>query len=182
MTNADQRSAIEEELERSSKRVRDLLASYSNEQWQRKPADAGWSAIECVKHLAITSEKLIPKLTKAIQDAPVKNGNAKFHFDWIGWMLYRMMIARSKPLRMKTPASFVPPSDLGVEHTVTEFLGYQQELTDLLDRANGKALNKVKIESPFREGVHYHVYSAFRVLAAHETRHLDQAERAARGF
>ena len=43
----------------------------------------------------------------------------------------------------------------------------------------GRDLNRLKIVSPFGARLSYNVYSAFRVLAAHERRHVWQAERAA---
>jgi hypothetical protein len=58
-----------------------------------------------------------------------------------------------------------------------KFDGYQRRLVELLAEANGLALSKLK-KSPFNANVRYSVYSAFRIIAAHERRHLWQAEQA----
>lgn len=44
--------------------------------------------------------------------------------------------------------------------------------------AEGLAIDRVRIESPFRAGTFYDGWSALRVMLRHEMRHLVQAERA----
>ena len=59
-----------------------------------------------------------------------------------------------------------------------EFASLQSKLSELLNAARGLDLGKVKIISPFDKRVKYNVFSAFRILVAHQRRHLWQAEQA----
>ncbi|MFI5202694.1 MAG: hypothetical protein ACHQNE_09930, partial [Candidatus Kapaibacterium sp.] len=131
--------------------------------------------------LNLTSASFIPRLTEAISQAPSVSAPRKFHLDLPGWLLVKMLRSRGRISKTKTNASFVPASGPDISSTLLQFKEYQNALIQLLDTAQDKALDKVKVRSPFRENVQYHAFSAFRVLAVHEMRHLDQAERAARG-
>ena len=53
----------------------------------------------------------------------------------------------------------------------------QGELLVRLDRANGLALDRLFVISPFNARFNYNLYSAFRLLPVHQRRHLWQAER-----
>ena len=58
------------------------------------------------------------------------------------------------------------------------FLGRQQQIRQVIDESRGVALDAVKITSPFARQVRYSMWSSFCLTAAHERRHLGQAERA----
>ena len=51
-----------------------------------------------------------------------------------------------------------------------------------ITRAEAVPLNRVMLTSPFNERLKYNAYAALRVLAAHQRRHIWQAERALRGI
>jgi hypothetical protein len=59
------------------------------------------------------------------------------------------------------------------------FLDRQQGIIQNLRKSRGLAVDSVKIASPFSQRVYYSVWSSFVVTAAHERRHLWQAEQAA---
>jgi hypothetical protein len=50
----------------------------------------------------------------------------------------------------------------------------------LVDQSAGLDLAARKVPSPVSRYIRYNVYSAFRIVVAHERRHLSQARRAAR--
>jgi hypothetical protein len=78
---------------------------------------------------------------------------------------------------MKTPDTFVPPTIEPKEKVVVEYDVLQADLIAFLDEAADLALGKVKITSPFNEKIKYNAYSAFRLIPAHQRRHLCQAEK-----
>jgi len=53
----------------------------------------------------------------------------------------------------------------------------QDRVQDLMGRSEGKPLDRARIISPFNASVRYSAYSALRILAAHQRRHLWQATR-----
>jgi hypothetical protein len=59
-----------------------------------------------------------------------------------------------------------------------EFAALQSKLIDTLHEARDLDLRKIKLTSPFDKRVRYNLYSAFRIITAHQRRHLWQAEQA----
>jgi len=80
--------------------------------------------------------------------------------------------------RVSTTAPFVPRSVRAKAEAFGEFSTLQSKLLDLVQDARELDLKKMKIVSPFDRRVKYNVYSAFRILVAHQRRHLWQAEQA----
>ena len=79
--------------------------------------------------------------------------------------------------RTKTPPPFVPTGDLPRADLVAEFERHLAAHEVALRAADGLALDKVTIESPFAVGARYDVYSAWVILVRHAHRHLAQAGR-----
>ena len=72
----------------------------------------------------------------------------------------------------------MPAQDLDPDRTLQSFLEGQQHIQNTMKACEGLAIDKVKIPSPFNSRVRYSVWSSLVVTAAHERRHLWQAERA----
>jgi hypothetical protein len=72
------------------------------------------------------------------------------------------------------------PVDVGPPAQVLpSFVAAQDVLIESLHAADGVALDRATIISPFNRRLRYNLLSMFAVLAAHERRHLWQAEQAA---
>lgn len=78
--------------------------------------------------------------------------------------------------RVRTIPSFVPGGDLDREMVVAEFDTLQHELIQLTRAAHGKALQHMRIVSPFDPRVRYNAYSCLLIIPRHQQRHLWQAE------
>lgn len=172
-----QLDAIERDLRSASERVRSLDQRLSAEQWSTRRDPKRWSPLECVEHLNLTSSAYLPCLEDAISRATPRRGGGRLRRDTLGWLLWRMM----KPpvrFRTKTSSPFVPVA--GTPAMILErFFDLQDELVTVTGRCEGLRIDRVRIASPFDERVRYDAYSALTILAAHQHRHLDQAEQSA---
>ena len=65
-----------------------------------------------------------------------------------------------------------------VAEVVREYERLQRELIVLLVDAEGLALSRIKVGSPFLPRLRYSVYFALRTIPGHQRRHLWQAEQA----
>jgi hypothetical protein len=97
----------------------------------------------------------------------------------MGWFLVKSLSSKGRFSKFKTAAAFIPQSEINSSEVLGRFRELQEEMVHVIRKSNGLPLGKGKIESLFHSRVHYNVYSAFCVIAVHEHRHLDQAERAA---
>jgi hypothetical protein len=78
-------------------------------------------------------------------------------------------------MRTKTLPAYVPGAD-HLSDPLNDFLASQQQLIETLYRANGIRLDRVKVQSSFNPRIYYNLLSFFSILAAHQRRHLWQAE------
>ena len=164
---------LRKQFEECSERARQMVSSHDLITLQAAPPSGGWSMLKCVEHLALTN-----KLYERIFDdafARAQKGSEPYRKDFKGRMLAWIM---EPPYRMKVPTrEGLDPQAVGSpEEVLNHFLASQDLIFGWLERANGLALNEVMVASPFNEKVHYNLYSLFHILAAHERRHLWQAE------
>ncbi len=172
--------ALEKELNEATRRAWTLVQSTEGRLFTVRPNTQSWSAAECLGHLSISTEMFLPILRNALdqtKDQPKKGkSNGKPRMDVIGRVLAWFL---EPPIRtrVKTAAPFVPKSTRAKAEAFSEFAALQEKLIDILRQARRADL-RTKIVSPFDKRIRYNLYSAFRIVAAHERRHLWQAEQA----
>jgi hypothetical protein len=174
---------IEQELIRGSDELRTLVDELAPEQWHARPPGGGWSAAECVRHLNLTSEAMVPLIRDAVERARALEGGApaRFRRGVVGWLLW----SGSRPgkgMRVRTAPAFVPdPGEVDAGAVIAEFDRWQREQRELVRAADGLPLHRVRIVSPFGPRLRYNAFAALAILAVHQLRHLDQARKAAAG-
>lgn len=171
--------ALETELSEATDQARTLVDSTDGRLFTVRPNPQSWSAAECIAHLSISTELFLPALREAIDDARRRNvaANGEPSMDLLGRIL-RWFLEPPIRQRVKTRAPFVPKSTRAKAEAFGEFSAGQAKLLDLLREARSLDLKKIKIVSPFDKRVRFNLYSAFRIVAAHQRRHLWQASRA----
>jgi hypothetical protein len=170
---------VEKELNQATARAWALVSSTDGRLFTVRPTPTSWSAAECIAHLSISSQSFVEPLQKAIEVARTKGLTAKRppKMDVLGRTL-RWFLEPPIRQRVKTAAPFVPRSVRAKAEAFGEFAALQSKLTDILHDARDLDLNRMKIVSPFDKRIRYNFYSAYRILVAHERRHLWQAEQA----
>lgn len=171
---------VEKELTEATHRAWTLVQSTDGRLFTVRPNPSSWSAAECISHLSISTEMVLPGLQSALDDAR-KRGitatNRPLKMDLLGHVL-RWFLEPPIRKRLKTSARFVPRSVRAKAEAFGEFAAFQSKLAELITSAHGIDLNRVKVVSPFDKRIRYNLYSAFRILVAHQRRHLWQAEQA----
>ena len=177
MTQGEVLTSLEDELQQVVNHAREFVTRTDGRLFTVRPDPMRWSAAECISHLSITTGQFLPILSKAIDDAKASGSSSDRipAMDWLGSALRWFM---EPPFRskVKTSQPFVPKSVRAKADALAEFETTQTQLIDLVRRSAGLDLTNMKIKSAFDRRVHYNVYSAFRIVAAHERRHLWQAE------
>ncbi|HEX6096149.1 MAG TPA: DinB family protein [Thermoanaerobaculia bacterium] len=172
----DPLETVEKELNEATRRAWTLVQSTDGRLFTVRPKAQSWSAAECLAHLSISTEMFLPVLRKSIDDSRSKRRKGKPKMDLLGRILAWFL---EPPIRtkVKTAAPFVPKSTRAKAEAFGEFASLQEKLLDLLSDAREADL-RTKIVSPFDTRVRYNILSAFHIVAAHERRHLWQAEQA----
>jgi hypothetical protein len=175
-----QLAALVNELDRATARARELAAGLDDATFQAHPPPGGWSAAECIAHLTLTTAAFLPGLDTAL--AAGRRGfpdSRRYRRGLVGSLL-AWSLEPPVRLRFRTLPAFVPGSTVSKAAVLADFARLQRELVDRIQRASGLDLNALRITSVFNARVSYNPYAAFCILAAHERRHLWQAERALR--
>jgi hypothetical protein len=177
---------IADSLESAQSQLRRLSDKISDKDWNKRPGPGRWSAAECVEHLNLTSKAYLPLLRDAVSRARKSSDPPRKHYrrDPIGW-LFSIMIGPIRGLgkfrmpRVKTLPAFVPKPGRSRSEILSDFVRLQAELAALIRSGDGLPLDSVKIVSPFGGRAKYSAYSALVIVAGHQHRHIEQAEKAA---
>lgn len=166
--------AVEKELNEATRRAWSLVQTTDGRLFTVRPQPSRWSAAECLAHLSISTEQFLPVLRKALDKGRKGKAKRSPRMDLLGGIL-RWFLEPPIRRRMKTAAPFVPKSTRAKADAFGDFAALQEKLIDLLREAREGDLRE-KIVSPFDKRLRFNLYSAFRIVAAHERRHLWQAE------
>jgi hypothetical protein len=171
---------IEKELNDATQRAWTLVQSTDGRLFTVRPNPSSWSAAECLSHLSISTETFLPVLQNALDEARKRGltaGKRPPKMDVMGRVL-RWFLEPPIRKRVKTSGRFVPRSVRAKAEAFGEFASFQSKVAETIAAARGLDLNRVKVVSPFDKRVRFNLYSAFRILIAHQRRHLWQAEQA----
>lgn len=168
-------------FEHAQARLEALAEDLPDNLWIRRNDPSRWSPAECVAHLNLTSDAYIPLIQAALEQARnLPRATNAYRRDFLGALFGLMTgpipsIGGMRMGRVKTMPDFVPTGDHPKHDVLARFKEDQNELIGLAKEADGLALDKVMIRSPFGGKIQYNCYSAFVILPRHQERHLDQA-------
>lgn len=170
---------LEEQFAAICARFQTLVNSSGAELCAKRPATGSWSASECLHHLSLSADAYIPVWQQVIATAGprIAETNAPYAVDFWGRLLCWILEPPAR-IRSKTPAPFQPVDCGEVGAVLDRFLERQERIVAALRHCRGRAVDEVKMASPIDARVRYSIWSSFVVNAAHERRHLWQAEQA----
>ena len=161
----------------AAENARNLL-TYSDETALRKRhSPASWSALECVVHLNLATRAMLPGIRQAVEAAPQSASDKQNYKMDLAGRLLTWSLEPPALLKLKAPKLAQPLEAGDLESVLHEFERLHAELIQLLHASAGKGIDRQKMKSPFAD-MHYNAYSAFRIIAAHDRRHLLQARKA----
>jgi len=160
-------------------RAKALIDAAGAELSTTRPTAGSWSAAECLEHLNVSADNFFAVWPLAISQAGQRKGSSSdsYRLDFWGRVLSWVLEPPAR-FKSKTPKWFEPAEALEIGAVLQGFLDRQQRIIATLYKCRGRAVDAVKIASPVDARIHYSVWSSFIVTAAHERRHLWQAEQA----
>ncbi len=175
-----QLTALVGELRSAERHLHALRTTLPRDAWHRRPGPARWSPAECVAHLNLASEAMLPLVRVGLQAASkgFRREGFQYRRDLVGWMVWKV-ISPTVTLRTRTIPAFVPTADCSPEDLIADFVRLQAELMSCVRAADGLPIDQVKLQSPFDRRLKYNLFAALTIVARHQHRHLLQAERAA---
>ena len=141
------------------------------------PQKDKWSVVQSLEHLNAYNRLYLPQIEKELAVITYDN-NAWFNSGFWGEKLYKAL----KPTnvfeikrKLKAAKKYCFPNNLNVETVLNEFLQHQDKLINLLEQAKKRDLNKIRIPLSISKFIHLKLGDLFRIIVAHEQRHMIQA-------
>jgi hypothetical protein len=173
--------SIQQQVTTIADQIRQMTRSAEALVLQRDQADlvtrlkpGSWSVAECLDHLTQTTRAFLPAISAAIAEAPKLRRNRRLRTG----ILPNLFIRNLNPpyrIRFKVLPQLTPRNP-DSETAWMSFLESQSQLLEALLSTAGLAIDKVRIKSPVYARITYNIYGAFRMLAAHQSRHIWQIE------
>ena len=156
-----------------------LITPLSHAQFNLRPRPQSWSIAECIDHLLVSARVVQARMRPAIDEGHANGFTSQGPFRY-GWFS-RWFEAEMEPpprRRLKAPAALaiVPGSDHDAAAALRAFHETGEGWLELLDLSLGLDLVRIKMASPANRLFRFPLGAYFRINAAHERRHLWQAE------
>ena len=158
--------------------VESAFGSLTPDQLNWKPSPSEWSIAQCLEHLIVINGSYFPVFERVErgQFTPTFKERLPLLPRVFGPLVLKAVSPES-PRRYKAAAPFQPSSSALAGDIVARFVTHQQEVARHLEAAAGLHPERLVITSPVASFVTYSLLDAFRILVAHEQRHLAQARR-----
>ena len=166
-----------------SQATRQLLATVHTEflplelaQLNQQPAPGAWSILECLEHLNRYSRYYNPRLAQALAQ-PAPAAETEVGYSWLGRQFIGLM-APGNPKKAKTLQRMNPRGSRLGREVLAEFTQQQEQLLELLARAQPADLNRKAVPVEFLKLLKMRLGETFEFVVLHEQRHVQQALRA----
>ena len=157
--------------------ARNLLTYTGEEALRKRRSPSSWSALECIVHLNLATTAMLPGIRQAVEAAQQGSDDKPIYKMDLAGRLLAWSLEPPVFIKLKAPQIAQPLECAGPEPVLQEFEELHAQLIELLHASAGKTIDQQKMKSPFAN-MHYNAYSAFRIIAAHDRRHLWQAHKA----
>ncbi|MDQ1472903.1 MAG: hypothetical protein QOJ99_4383 [Bryobacterales bacterium] len=156
--------------------LREVMGGLSEKQlnWEAG-AGKSWSILQCVSHLALSNESYTGGIRSVLRpDAP--RGRDPVRPSAPGAIFLKKL---EPPVRQKVraPEKIVPLTSLAKESVLTAFAQTHNQIQNLVQEVAELDLNRLKFRNPLLPLLRVRVGTALLIMAAHERRHLWQAQR-----
>ena len=165
------------ELDAADARAKELAKGLSRAQLNWKPRPDVWSVGQCLEHLCLSNDVYVEPITIALRRRPTGPVD-EITPGWFGrWFLTNFIEPTTQKKRTKAPGKAVPVTQQIEPAIVERFIASNAAMRELMARAQGHDVNRVRFKNPFVSWIRFTVGTGFQIIARHSHRHLNQAER-----
>jgi hypothetical protein len=137
-----------------------------------------WSVAQCLDHLLTANRQMLDAAAAALGGARPQTIWMKLPI-WPG-LVGRMLIKSQSPSttrKFKAPSQAQPTASGIDPGIVARFIGQQRDLMTRVSALDEAKAARLVMTSPFVKVITYSVLDGWRLIVAHERRHVEQARR-----
>ncbi len=170
-------AALVAQIDDAVARMEALVRGLTPEQRRWRPRADSWSVTECLDHLN-RSVALYLKVMRVSFERERQNASLPRKSFRIGFLARQFVRFLEPPYRLRAKAvkSISPPSDLNPVEVEKEFYRLRLDLRGFVLEASHVDMGAIRFASPLAPILKFNLAEAVQVLAAHDRRHLWQAE------
>lgn len=167
------------EFEDSIGRGLELAAKVDDQTLRRRPEEQSWCAAECLEHLSVTMEIYQRRIREALDGNKLRPARQREKISLLGRIFQRVL---EPPVgrRFDTAAGFMPGALPERYLLMKRFEQTHRSMIRLIEETDPIDRMRIKVAAPGTSRLRLPLLDTFSVLAAHDRRHLWQAEHAAR--
>lgn len=174
-------ASLVKELDAIDAHARTLVSGLCETRFNWQPnAGRSWSVGQCLQHLTQTNHVYINAIRKGLDKA---RASGRSYRPIAPGFFARTFLGVLEPpvrVRVKTTGKAQPPSQVRRDEGLDEFLRSQDDVRRLIAECATFDPNAARFPNPFLPGVNWTIGAGLRIIAAHDRRHLWQAEQVMR--
>jgi uncharacterized damage-inducible protein DinB len=171
-------SKLIDEAHAISAEAQTVFGHLSQEQLNWKPAPEEWSVAQCFDHLIVTNSGYFP-LVKKIADGQYEP-SFRERLPLLPRAFGSIVLNAVQPeaqRKFKAVPKFQPSSSAIQGDILARFTTHQEDLVKHMRMTEELDLRKIIITSPVMSLMTYSLWDAYKIMVAHERRHMAQAKR-----
>lgn len=167
-----------DQLQRVSQETEHSFGNLTPEQLNWKPSANEWSIAQCFEHLIVSNAGYLPLIEKIArgEHQPSLKERVPVLPRFFGTMVLKAVQPQGKR-KFKAGRGFQPSTSSISSDIIPRFITQQAQLADRMRSTEHLDLGNIIVTSPVASFVTYSLLSAYRIVVAHEQRHLAQAKR-----
>ena len=151
--------------------------SMEEESLNKRPADGGWTILECFEHMNRYDDFYTDALNTALEKAPdVGRDERYFRSGFLGGRSANSMIPKEKMKKMNTFKKMNPLGESLNKEIIDKYIKHQRGYLDTIRLARTRDLNKIKVKLTIPL-LRFNAGDTFRFILNHGVRHMAQNKR-----
>jgi len=153
------------------------FGNLTEQQLNSRKQEDQWSIAQCIEHIILVNESYFSIVT-AIREKKYQagwNSRVGLLVNYFGKRMLNMVHPGNKK-KSKTIAPWEPLNTKPLDEITMKFIAHQQSLKHLIISSQDLVQSKTIIHSPVNKRMVYTLSDAFKIMVAHEQRHLQQAK------
>lgn len=177
MSHQEYLYTLEQQVEEQLKEVIAVFQNLPEDRLLQPDANGGWSMAECIEHLNAYGDFYLPRLQKALSNAPALQQPDRFKHSLLSRYFIAMINPGASTKKYKAMKKYRPVGLTDPHAIVSRFIQQLEELLQLIMQAEQKNLMKVNVATTLSPLIKIPAGDAIQFVLMHNRRHLLQARK-----
>ena len=172
---------VRAELATVSADAHSTFGPLDDRQFNWRAGDESWSVGQCLEHLVTMNRLMCVAMDDALEARVPRRLVQRLPL--LPGVFGRMLVTSQSPLaarKFKAPPAGRPSTSAVDRRVLDEFVDGNREMSERLQALGNRDLAREIMVSPFAWFIAYSVLDGWRIIAAHNWRHVEQARRVTR--